>query len=166
MSQHYDPTKDISPSAAYPEVTFSNHQHDEKAFYARVKRTTWLLSVITIAELAIGFFIYYLHKGQPSYSFVLLLKGIVCILTLAKAYYIVAVFMHLGDEIRNFVMTIVVPLLLFIWFIIAFLADGESYKNLNNTYDKHFEEMTTNPQKNPAPVMHHDEVKGEGAGKH
>lgn len=30
-------------------------------------------------------------------------------------------------------MTIVVPLVLFVWFIIAFLADGNSWKNLRNT---------------------------------
>jgi hypothetical protein len=42
--------------------------------------------------------------------------------------------MHLGDEIRNFIMTIIVPLMLFVWFIIAFLADGDSWKNLRNTY--------------------------------
>ena len=60
-------------------------------------------------------------------------KGMVCILTLAKAYYIVSIFMHLGDEIRNMIMTIVVPLCLFIWFIIAFLWDGNSWKNLRNT---------------------------------
>jgi hypothetical protein len=41
--------------------------------------------------------------------------------------------MHLGDEIRNMVMTIVVPLLLFVWFIIAFLYEGTSWKNLRNT---------------------------------
>jgi hypothetical protein len=41
--------------------------------------------------------------------------------------------MHLGDEIRNFIMTIVVPLILFVWFIIAFLADGNSWKNMRNT---------------------------------
>jgi cytochrome c oxidase subunit IV len=69
-------------------------------------------------------------------------KGVVCILTLAKAYYIVSVFMHLGDEIRNMIMTIVVPLMLFIWFIIAFIVDGNSYKNLRNTYDPHFKEST------------------------
>ena len=66
----------------------------------------------------------------------------VCILTLAKAYYIVSVFMHLGDEIRNMIMTIVVPLMLFIWFIAAFLWDGNSYKNLRNKYDQHFHERT------------------------
>jgi cytochrome c oxidase subunit 4 len=73
---------------------------------------------------------------------VLMFKGLVCILTLAKAYYIVSVFMHLGDEIRNMIMTIVVPLMLFIWFIAAFIIDGNSYKNLRNTYDPHFREST------------------------
>ncbi len=60
-------------------------------------------------------------------------KGLVCILTLAKAFYIVSVFMHLGDEIRNMIMTIIVPLLLFVWFIVAFLWDGNAWKNLKNT---------------------------------
>ncbi|HMR82613.1 MAG TPA: cytochrome C oxidase subunit IV family protein [Niabella sp.] len=160
MSNHYDPTKDISPSAAYPEVSFHHHS-DDTTFKKRVWRTTWILSIVTIAELAIGFFIYFLHKGDPSYFFILLLKGIVCILTLAKAYYIVSVFMHLGDEIRNFIMTIVVPLLLFIWFIIAFLADGQSFKTLKNTYDKHFEE-TTMPAPHPAAPAPAEPAKGEG----
>ena len=50
--------------------------------------------------------------------------------------------MHLGDEIRNMIMTIVVPLMLFIWFIIAFFSDGNSYKNLRNKYDPYYEERT------------------------
>ena len=151
MSQHYDPTKDISPSAAYPEVTFHQH-HDDKSFYRRVKRTTIILSIVTVVELLIGLLICKLFlNGTPSPAFILFLKGVVCILTLAKAYYIVAVFMHLGDEIRNFILTIVVPLLLFIWFIIAFLSDGNSYKNLRNTYDKHHEE-TTMPQPHTPPA--------------
>jgi hypothetical protein len=32
-------------------------------------------------------------------------------------------------------MTIVVPLLLFVWFIAAFLYEGNSWKNLRNTYN-------------------------------
>lgn len=124
------------------EVTFHHHTDDE-TFKKRVRRTTILLSVITVIELAIGLAIYTIHKGpDPNAFLVLLFKGIVCILTLAKAYYIVSVFMHLGDEIRNMIMTIVVPLLLFIWFIAAFIIDGNSYKNLRNNYDLHFKETT------------------------
>ncbi|MBI1342007.1 MAG: hypothetical protein GC171_03625 [Terrimonas sp.] len=126
-----------------PEMTFQHHT-DDAEFKRRVRKTTILLSVITIFELAIGLTIYTIHKGEnPSHLLVLMFKGMVCILTLAKAYYIVSVFMHLGDEIRNMIMTIVVPLMLFIWFITAFLIDGNSYKNLRNKYDSHFRESTS-----------------------
>jgi cytochrome c oxidase subunit 4 len=116
-----------------PEVTF----HHEPAGNEQVKKiikTTVILSVITLIELALGFVIYYLHKTPDySHSLVLFIKGVIVILSLLKAFYIVGVFMHLGDEVRNLILTIVVPLLLFIWFIAAFLIDGNSWKNLRNT---------------------------------
>src|SRR5690242_2806882 len=128
------------------EVTYHHHM-DDAEFRRRVRKTTILLSIITIIELAIGLTIYTMHKGpDPNPFLIMVFKGVVCILTLAKAFYIVSVFMHLGDEIRNMIMTIVVPLMLFIWFIIAFVADGNSYKNLRNKFDQHFKE-TTMPNK-------------------
>jgi hypothetical protein len=48
--------------------------------------------------------------------------------------------MHLKHEIRNLIMTIIVPLGLFFWFIIAFLYDGSSYRHLRNNYDRHHNE--------------------------
>lgn len=125
-----------------PEVTYQTH-HSDTEFKKRVRKTTIILSVITVIELGIGLSIYGIHRGpNPNELLVLMFKGTVCILTLAKAYYIVSVFMHLGDEIRNMIMTIVVPLMLFIWFITAFILDGNSYKNLRNKYDPHFKETT------------------------
>ena len=133
---------------AFEEVTYHHHA-DDATFKKRVRKTTILLSVITVIELAIGLAIYNIHKGEsPNELLILMFKGLVCILTLAKAFYIVSVFMHLGDEIRNMIMTIVVPLLLFVWFIAAFIWDGNSYKNLRNKYDPYFKERTM-----PAP--HH-----------
>src|SRR5688572_32652235 len=137
------------------EITIPHHHQSDEEFRKKVKKTTILLSIITVIELAIGLSIYTIHKGpDPSHLLVLMFKGVVCVLTLAKAYYIVSVFMHLGDEIRNMIMTIVVPLMLFIWFIIAFIVDGNSYKNLRNTYDPHFKETTM-------PKEHHAEKKTE-----
>jgi cytochrome c oxidase subunit IV len=134
---------------AFEEVTVQHPHTDDETFRKKIRKTTILLSIITVCELAIGLTIYTIHKGEnPSHLLVLMFKGMVCIMTLAKAYYIVSVFMHLGDEIRNMIMTIVVPLLLFIWFITAFIWDGNSYKNLRNTYDQHFKETTM-------PVQHH-----------
>ena len=126
------------------EMTFAQPHQSDAEFKKKVRKTTILLSVITVIELAIGLSIYTIHKGANANELlVLMFKGMVCIMTLAKAYYIVSVFMHLGDEIRNMIMTIIVPLMLFIWFIGAFLWDGNSYKNLRNKYDKSFQERTS-----------------------
>jgi len=97
----------------------------------RIWRTTIILSVITIIELGVGYLLYF---TEFSHLVDLIFKGAVIILSFAKAFYIVSIFMHLGDEIRNMIMTIVVPLLLFVWFIIAFLWDGNAWKNLRNEY--------------------------------
>ena len=93
----------MSAQVSSPEITFhAEHSGTTK----RIWRTFWLLSLLTIFELGIGLLIYTLHKGEnPNHTLVLAFKGMVCILTLAKAYYIVSVFMHLGDEIRNMIMT-------------------------------------------------------------
>jgi len=114
-----------------PEVTFTHHQSDAE-FKRRVRKTTILLSVITVIELLLGLLMYAM-PDLPTFL-VLFIKGVIVILTLAKAFYIVAVFMHLGDEIRNMIMTIVVPLMLFVWFIAAFLWDGNSYRTMRNRY--------------------------------
>lgn len=121
------------------EITFHHAPADNTV--KRIWKTFWILLIITVIELGLGLLLYVLHLPDDLRR--MLIKGTIIILSLAKAYYIVSVFMHLGDEIRNMIMTIVVPLLLFIWFITAFILDGNSYKNLRNKYDKHFLERTS-----------------------
>ena len=104
-----------------------------------VIRVTVILSVLTIIELAIGFSM----MGMENAGLKLALKGSIVILMLAKAFYIVGYFMHLKHEVKNLIMTIVVPLSLFVWFITAFLYDGNSFKNLKNTYDPYKKELST-----------------------
>ncbi len=94
-------------------------------------RTFWILLVLTIVELILG----YILIGVERPGLRLGIKGAIIILMLSKAFYIVAYFMHLKSEIRNLVMTIIVPLALLIWAIISFLYDGNSYRNNRNTYD-------------------------------
>ena len=113
----------MSDSFSTQEITY-HPDHDDST--KPIWRTFYILSALTILELSIGIAIYNIHKGaNPNVNLVLGFKGMVCILTLAKAYYIVSVFMHLGSEIRNMTMTIVVPLGLFFWFIneICFTTD-------------------------------------------
>lgn len=128
---------------------------DSNAGKREIKRVTIILTILTIVELAIGFWMY-LAEMEPGF-FRNFLKGVIIILMLAKAFYITAYFMHLGHELRNMIMTIVVPLGLFIWFIIAFLYDGNSYRELRNTYDPSFKERTTKPTNEGAVPGKHDQ---------
>jgi cytochrome c oxidase subunit IV len=123
MSEHHS-------TLSSPEITYAAPHKDDAV--KRFMKVTWVLSIITLIELAMGFGLAKHWYGDSS-GLILFIKGVICILSLAKAYYIVSVFMHLGDEIRNFIMTIVVPLCLFIWFILAFLWDGNSWRDLRNT---------------------------------
>ena len=118
----------MSHAAASSEITFVP---EASGSTKRIWKVFWILLIITVIELGLGLSIYaYLHNTELAKN---LVKGLITILSLAKAFYITAYFMHLGDEIKNLIMTIVVPLLLFVWFIIAFLMDGNSWRNLRNT---------------------------------
>ncbi|MGB4724244.1 MAG: cytochrome C oxidase subunit IV family protein, partial [Sediminibacterium sp.] len=127
-------------------------QHEENHGNGEVKKVTIILSVLTIVELILGFWMI----GITSEALRLAIKGTIIILMMAKAFYIVAYFMHLKHELKNLIMTIVVPLGIFIWFIIAFLWDGNSFRNLRNTYDPYFKERAT--------IKVEKKAEGHGAG--
>ncbi len=111
------------------------------AVVKEIWKVTGILTLLTLIELALGFYMYYskMPDGFEKHFF----KGAIIILMLAKAFYIVGYFMHLKHEIRNLIMTIVVPLILFVWFIIAFLYEGSSYNNLKNTYNPYYKDHSS-----------------------
>lgn len=119
--------------------TTTHEEHSDGAVKEIVK-VTIILSVLTVVELALGFWM--MNMALDS-ALRLAVKGAIIILMMAKAFYIVGYFMHLRHEIKNLIMTIVVPLMLFVWFIIAFLYDGNSFRNLRNDYDPYFKEQST-----------------------
>lgn len=126
------------------EISFTHEPSED--IVKRIWKTFWILLTITVIELLLGLTLYAIDINGDLRR--MLIKGTIIILSLAKAYFIVSVFMHLGDEVRNLIITIVIPLMLFIWFITAFIIDGNSYKNLRNKYDKHFQEsLPEQPQK-------------------
>jgi cytochrome c oxidase subunit 4 len=102
-------------------------------------RVTIILSVLTLVELALGFVMMGMSNESLGKHFI---KGAIIILMLAKAFYIVGYFMHLRHEVRNLIMTVVVPLFLFVWFIVAFLTDGNSFKNDKNKWDRNHAERS------------------------
>jgi cytochrome c oxidase subunit 4 len=134
-------------------------QHEENHGTGEIKKVTIILSVLTIVELLLGFWM----MDISSEALRLAIKGSIIILMMAKAFYIVAYFMHLKHELKNLIMTIVVPLGLFVWFIGAFLIDGNSFKNLRNTYDPYFKERSTIKVEQKAHGGHGAASHGEGA---
>ncbi|MEP6844638.1 MAG: cytochrome C oxidase subunit IV family protein [Panacibacter sp.] len=106
-------------------------------------KVTFILTVLTVVELIFGYGLYKLWFGNHDEFLAHFIKGVIIVLMLAKAFYIVGYFMHLKHEIRNLIMTVVVPLILFVWFIIAFLYEGNSYHNLKNSYNGYYKEKGT-----------------------
>jgi cytochrome c oxidase subunit 4 len=117
-------------------------------------KTFWILLAITVFELIIAI-IYFETHFFPKH----ILNGVFVIMTLAKAFFIVAEFMHLGHEIRNLIMTIAIPACLFIWFLIAFLWDGGAYHDLRMRYDGYqYQQSKTKV----APAEHKEQGKKPG----
>lgn len=110
----------------------------KKAARKEVIKITVYLSVITIIELILGYVMMGWEEGSFKRHFV---KGIIIILMLWKAFYIVAYFMHLKHENKNFRSIILLPLSFFVWFIIAFLADGSAALKARQKYDAYSVEM-------------------------
>ena len=96
------------------EYSLDSHHSEEEGVKIRKKIyfVTVLLTVITLVEVALGVWWHSLGLSHTvvQYSFI--------IMTLVKAGYIVGVFMHLGDERKPFMVTVVVPYSLFIAYLI------------------------------------------------
>jgi cytochrome c oxidase subunit 4 len=98
---------------------------ESKTQVTRIWKIFWILLAITLVEVFMGmFFSHSMPKGLVNFAFL----G----LTIVKAGYIVAIFMHLGGEVKGFRTTVLIPLVLFVWFIIAFLSDGFFWLRMNN----------------------------------
>ncbi len=78
------------------------HEHNSGGT-KEIIRVTVILTVLTIVELGLGFAMMGMEDGSFMRNFI---KGVILILMLAKAFYIVGYFMHLKHEIRNLIMTI------------------------------------------------------------
>ena len=134
-------------------TTHTIESGSDAAHVKRIWKAFWILLTLTIIELALGLTIYNIDlRPHPSEWLILAIKGVISILTLAKAFYIISIFMHLGDELRTLVMTLAVPALSFIWFIFAFIYDGNSFKNLRNT-DAGSRPYIEHVQQHPVPAM-------------
>lgn len=97
---------------------------ESKTQIKRIWKVFWILLIVTVVEVLMGMYLHHtLSKAVLATAFLLM--------TVLKASYIVSVFMHLGDEKKTFFWSVLMPMVLFVWFIIAFLADGSFWLHMN-----------------------------------
>jgi len=100
-----------------PEV----YKRNKKAVFSGM----WLLGAVTLIEVGVSLF----GKGHlgylPTGKIILGIIGFLLIaLSLYKAYFIIYKFMHMGHEVRDLRMSVLLPTLLLVWAVIAFFQEG------------------------------------------
>jgi cytochrome c oxidase subunit IV len=117
-----------------------NHDHNysltanhDEAHGVQIRKTIWkvtgILTAITVIEVFIGAFIKQYDATGGDNSLWPFVKIAFIILTVVKAAYIVLVFMHLGDERKNFKWIILGPYILFIIYLIFICLAESTYWN-------------------------------------
>lgn len=81
-----------------------------------------IMALITILEFVVAFTLPHEYKWLRISIFV----G----MTIVKAFYIVAEFMHLRHEVKTLIWSIILPLTFVVWLIIALLYEGGSVMEL------------------------------------
>jgi cytochrome c oxidase subunit IV len=100
-------------------------------------RTIILLAIITVVEVLIALAGKgYLFGGALVMPWYIMNLLMIC-LSVYKAYKIVFEFMHMGYEVRGLALSVLLPTLLLVWGIIAFLYEGSAWKgNRNNISER------------------------------
>lgn len=99
--------------------------------YEESKTAVWkglgLLAFVTVVEVVLS-----LLKAQdwakdlqPLFIFLALL---IIVLSIYKAYFIIFEFMHMAYEVKGLAMTVLLPVFLLLWGVIAFFYEGNAWK--------------------------------------
>lgn len=113
---------------------YKENSLESKEIVKKIWKVTLVLAIVTIVEVLAGL---YLSHTLPKWF----INTAFIIMTVYKSYFIVKVFMHLGDEVKFFRFLVLIPLILLVWFIIAFLAEGSFWLHINNTNPARFDFM-------------------------
>ena len=106
--------------------------HDYETSKKIALRTIILLGIITIVEVVIALSGKgYLFGGALRMPWYIMNLAMV-ILSVYKAYKIVFEFMHMKYEVRGLALSVLLPTLLLVWGVIAFLYEGSAWKGNRN----------------------------------
>lgn len=81
---------------------------------AWIWKTFWVLVAITAVEFLLAF-------TMPAGT---LRNTIFIVMTILKAFFIVAEFMHLKHEVKGLIWTVMIPMALLVWLLVALVSEG------------------------------------------
>lgn len=114
---------------AHEPMSQEEYKHHVKDVY----KTTVILSIVTVVEVV--FALIYEFQGIRKHGLPRLpLNIFVIFASIFKAYWIMAIFMHVKHEKKAFTMTIMLPFLFLVWAIIAFLWEGATWNNYHEIW--------------------------------
>lgn len=98
------------------EISNVQVQPVDKEKIRKIWRVAAIMGVITLIEFILAFT---MPRGT-------LLVTTFFILTIAKAFFIVAEFMHLKHETKSLIWSIMIPTVLILWLIAALIIEGDA----------------------------------------
>ncbi|MCX8210783.1 MAG: cytochrome c oxidase subunit 4 [Neolewinella sp.] len=99
--------------------------------YEESKTAVWkglgLLAAVTVIEVFLSLLKAqdWAKDFQPLFIFLALL---IIVLSIYKAYFIIFEFMHMAYEVKGLAMTVLLPVFLLLWGVIAFFYEGNAWK--------------------------------------
>lgn len=135
-----------------------NYEKQKRAVYIGLA----ILAVVTIVEVLLSL----LGKGHLVHGLdenrwaVRITAILIIVLSMYKAKFIIFEFMHMAHEVPSLVRTVLLPTLLLVWAIIAFMWEGNYWKNAREKVKKDKTEMVK--EEPPVPegnIIHLNEMK-------
>ncbi|MEM9527218.1 MAG: cytochrome C oxidase subunit IV family protein [Bacteroidota bacterium] len=104
--------------------------------YEDSKKAVWkglgLLAAVTVAEVLLSLMKAAEWAEDIQWVFVLA-SLLIVILSVYKAYFIIYEFMHMAYEVKGLAMTVLLPVILLLWAVIAFFYEGDAWKGNRET---------------------------------
>ena len=101
------------------------------ASYEDQKKAVWkglgLLAAVTLAEVFLSLMKAAEWAEDLQWLFALA-SLLIIILSIYKAYFIIYEFMHMAYEVKGLAMSVLLPVFLLLWAIIAFFYEGDAWK--------------------------------------
>lgn len=133
------------------------HENREQAI-KKVYIGLAILAVITLIEVGVSLFGKgHILDGMGEIKWVVYVCALlIIILSLYKAYFIIYEFMHMKYEVPGLVRSVLLPVLLLVWAIIAFFYEGNYWKVKNEKVQERDELKADDMLKEKMGALHYN----------